>query len=400
MEQKETEIMAKLNGCTFTTQLLRELLACLEITVAKNEISSDVEIGGCPTCWSPENRENNLPVLLLDIMKSAKVKGVTKTAACDALDVIADENRYNPVAELLQSTVWDEVNRFPVVYEILGVKDTFSMQLIWKWFQQGVAMAFNSATHPHGADGVLVLQGVQGIGKTSFFSKITPINSLFKEGAEIDPKIKDTIIQATSHWICELGELERTTKRDQASLKAILTAAVDQYRTPYARNAVKRPRRTSFCGTVNPGEYLTDDTGSRRFWTVAVDKIDLDKLFNLSDNFILQLWLQAYEEWRENPQGFRLSGSERKWLEKTNETYAKPLPYELEIRAKFHDDMPVEQWGAYTPADVAKKFDVFVPAEKIGRVLSKLAREDNRIEKWRTKHGWNYKLPIRSVGVD
>lgn len=391
------EIMSSLVGEIFTTRLLYDVLDVHGISIRRNEISGEVELSGIPESWSQENAENNLPVLLLDVLRSVRVKGANKNAICDALDVISDENRYNPVKGLLQSTRWDEVDRLPIIYEILGLKDTFAMQLVWKWLQQSVAMAFNSAVNPYGADGVLVLQGLQGIGKTTFFKRITPIPSLFKEGADIDPQNKDTIIQATSYWITELGELERATRREQASLKAFLTAAVDQFRTPYARNAVKRPRRTSFCGTVNPGEFLVDDTGNRRFWTVPVEKIDLDRLFNLSDEWILQLWIQAYDEWRESPQGFRLSGSDRAWLDKVNRNFEKPLRCELEVKSLFYNSLPRDQWIYYTPAEIAKKIMPTPPAECVGRVLSKLAREDERIEKKRTKHGWIYELPIRDV---
>ena len=47
--------------------------------------------------------------------------------------------------------------------------------------------------------------------------------SMFKEGAKLDLRVKDTYMQALNAWICELGELDRTTARDSAGLKAFLT---------------------------------------------------------------------------------------------------------------------------------------------------------------------------------
>jgi predicted P-loop ATPase len=128
-----------------------------------------------------------------------------------------------------------------------------------------VALALNDDDKPVGADGVLVLQGEQGCGKTRFFTVIAITPNWFAEGVSIDIDKKDTVIQATGCWIAELGELDATLKREQSALKAYLTAARDAYRLPYARAAVRRPRRTSFCATVNPENFLNDDTGSRRY---------------------------------------------------------------------------------------------------------------------------------------
>lgn len=63
---------------------------------------------------------------------------------------------------------------------------------------------------------------------------------------------------------------------------------------PYAKVSVNKPRRTSFCATVNPKEFLNDDTGSRRYWVVQPTRIDVSALINLDDTFmtvcILNQW--------------------------------------------------------------------------------------------------------------
>lgn len=142
----------------------------------------------------------------------------------------------------------------------------------------------NDDDNPAGADGVLTLKGNQGIGKTSFFAVIALKADWFSEGVSINTDNKDTIIQATGSLIAELGELDSILKREQSAQKAFLTAARDMYQLPYARVAVRRPRRTSFCATVNPEEFLNDETGSCRFWTVHVGNIDVERLNSLSNN--------------------------------------------------------------------------------------------------------------------
>ncbi len=58
---------------------------------------------------------------------------------------------------------------------------------------------------------------------------------------------------------------------------------------------------TTFCGSVNVGEFLVDDTGSRRFWPVAVDRIGgVD---------VSGVWAQARAWWAEDA-GFTLTAEE------------------------------------------------------------------------------------------
>lgn len=138
------------------------------------------------------------------------------------------------------------------------------------------------------------------------------IPDLFAEGVSIDLNNKDTVIQSTGVWIAEMGELDSTLKREQSALKAFLTAARDTYRMPYARAQIRKPRRTSFCATVNPKEFLNDETGSRRFWVIHPNGIDVERIRGLSADWLKQMWRQVYEQlYMPNPQGFRLTKEER-----------------------------------------------------------------------------------------
>lgn len=161
---------------------------------------------------------------------------------------------------------------------------------------------------------------------------MSPFPRWFVEGAIIDMSNKDTIITALSGWITELGELDSTLKKEQMSLKAFITRPEDRIRTPYSRNDTRSPRRTSFCGTVNPKEYLKDETGSRRFWTVPVTNVDKKALFALDRDWVKQVWLQTHAMYQADPNGFRLVDEEIRELQADNREFDAPLPYELEIR--------------------------------------------------------------------
>ncbi len=74
-----------------------------------------------------------------------------------------------------------------------------------------------------------------------------------------------------SCWICELGELDATFRRaDIARLKAFLSNERDNIRLPYDRVDSSFRRKTSFGESENPKVFLVDDTGSRRFLTLAI----------------------------------------------------------------------------------------------------------------------------------
>ena len=393
-DEETSRYFGSLKGKVVSTDIIKSLLDVEGIKMRDDEICKRNDLTGYPDDWSVENSVNNLPVYVKDRLLRAEVKGVTKSTICDCLDVIADERRYNPVLEMLKSQQWDGIDRISEYLDIIGLTDPFYQTLVYKWLVQCVAMACNDPRTPQSADGALVYQGAQGVGKTSSLREIVPNQAWFKGGADLDPKNKDTIIQATSCWICELGELDRVTKREQAPIKAIITAEFDNYRAPYAHKAVRRPRRTSFCGTVNQEEYLADVTGNRRFWTVKLTSVDLEKLFSLSAQWKIQLWVQTYLHYSDNPQGFRLTGEERNILEKSNFRYSKTVDFELEIRRLFNYDLPAENWGRFSAAELT---DLILPrpaANKLGLALAKIEREDPRIKGNIVKGFKKYTLPI------
>lgn len=389
-------------GEVLSIDVLQAALKALGVTVQLNQITNKVKIAGMPEAHSAENAVNTLPTVLMDLLNTAKIKGVTKTRISDYLFTIADTARYNPVLDMFHNTHWDGVPRFKKLLEIIHIdENSFQALLFRKWLLQCVAMAHNTPQFIEAADGVLTIQGAQGAGKTTLLRKLAIKTEWFSEGVSLDMRNKDDIIRAVSVWITELGELESTLKKNQESLKSFLTQRVDKIRAPYAAESTERVRRTSFGATVNPDTFLRDPTGDRRFWVIAVEKIDLDTLRSLDEEWFMQLWAEVYIWWRLDPKGFHLTPTEQAHLDELNREYREMLPGEEEIRDAFDFDLPADQWGEFSAAELKYRLFVMSPVtvQQIAHAMKQLACEDKRLIILRDNHQKlnKYRIPIRKA---
>jgi len=369
----------------FNIEIGRVFLKAYGITIKYNEMSHDYEITTPLSVINGENSFELLATILEDTIIKLAYKRGRKSVIYGVLDVIANENRYHPVIELLKSDPWDNEDRLPELFQMMGISDEFHKVLIKKWLLQTIAILFNSNEKLVSTQGMLVLQGGQGIGKTEFFRHIAIKDKFFKGGAVLDMKNKDTIISSTRVWICELGEIDSTTSKKQSELKAFITEQYDRYREPYARKEVKRLRRTSFCGTVNPTAYLTDETGNRRYWTISVNQMEIKKIFEHTPEWYTQLWRQVLCEYNRNPNGYLLTKEEQDAVNRNNENFETLLQGEDEFMTVFDTSADYSLWtNKLTAAQIADELNsrfksLHISSMSVGKNL--IPRIENRTSK-------------------
>ena len=243
--------------------------------------------------------------------------GVPHTRVRDYLKILSKE--YNPVKEWIDSKPWDGKTRLQDFLNTIESRNSDALKdmLLKKWLISCVAAAYE----PNGVEleGILVFQGAQGLGKTLWFKRLCDYNNgWLLEGATLNPSDKDSVKRAVSHWIVELGEIESTFKKsDIDQLKAFVTAKTDELRLPYDRAFTTYQRRTAFFASVNGREFLTDNTGNRRFWVVSTKAINFNHGLDMQ-----QVWAEVKETlYVAGQKNWFLAPDERELLQESNEGY-------------------------------------------------------------------------------
>lgn len=260
----------------------------------------------------------------------AVIHGMPYSKIDDHLTTLAQENNYHPIVSAIESKGWDGVGRLETFLAAVKTSnDYLSHKLIKRWMISAIA----AACSPKGIapQGVLVLQGKQKIGKTTWFKNLDPIYcGAVLEGAILDPTNKDNVFMLATHWINEIGELDATFRRvDIARQKSYITNQFDVLRLPYARKLSRIPRR-SVCGaSVNEDRFLMDSTGNRRWWVIPVESIDRDHGLDMQ-----QVWAEVWELWR-GGEDISLSQEEFDLLMDNNTEHESVDPFEEKVLSTF-----------------------------------------------------------------
>ncbi len=245
-----------------------------------------------------------------------------------ALIAVATLSPFDRVREYLKraGAAWDGQERLERwLPELLGADDTPLVQGIGaKWLISAVARTMQPGCK---ADYVLVLEGAQGIGKSTALAELCPDSEYFTDAMPELRSNKDVgELVSSGVWICEIAELDAIAKSESSSVKAFLTRRDDSFRPAYGRYFRRHPRRVVFCATTNDAQYLRDATGNRRYWPVLARKVDLVGLRAWRD----QLWGEAVRRFQSG-EAWHLSSELEAEVAEEQESRREVDPWEVPI---------------------------------------------------------------------
>lgn len=262
---------------------------------AYNILSSRIEVIG-PLAWSrPAGnkfwRDADTAQLKLDL--DSRYGEFSARNHDVAFTKVADDRRFHPIRDYLDSLPeWDGIERLEELYiDYFGAEDTPYIRAVSrKSLIAAVARVYIPGIK---FDTVPIINGPQGIGKSTFFSKLA--GEWFSDSLTMsDMKERSGAEKLQGYWILELSELSGMRKTDMEIVKSFLTRMDDQYRPPYGRTVESHPRQCIIVGTTNAETgFLRDLTGNRRYWPIKVSGESKKKAWNMTKEEIEQIWAEA-----------------------------------------------------------------------------------------------------------
>lgn len=229
----------------------------------------------------------------LKVFLSRKYGIYSPTKTKDAILAVAAERAYHPILEYLDALpAWDEVPRIEtLLIDYFGAEDSaYTRAVIRKTMAAAVARIYRPGTK---FDSVLILNGPQGIGKSTFFAKLA--GDWFSDSLTLtDMKDKSGAEKLQGYWILELSELNGMKKADVETVKSFISRADDKYRASYGVNVESHPRQSIIVGSTNAESgFLRDITGNRRFWPVRITGESSKHPWDIDSETVQQIWAEA-----------------------------------------------------------------------------------------------------------
>ena len=254
---------------------------------------------------------------------------------------IAAERSYHPVRDYIESLpAWDGIHRVDTLFvDYLGSPDTLYIRAIArKMMVAAVARIYEPGIK---FDSVVVLNGPQGMGKSSFFAKLG--GKWFSDSLTIsDMKDKAAPEKLQGYWILELGELAGLKKMDVETVKAFITRQDDKFRHSYGYSVEDHPRQCIIVGSTNNGDgFLRDVTGNRRFWPVTCTANSPHRPWEV-ESVVPQLWAEAWQLYKNGEKLF-LTPEEEKQAE-MEQTAALESDVREGMIAEYLNTLLPEDW--------------------------------------------------------
>lgn len=249
-----------------------------------------------------------------------------------ALTLAAEYNKFHPVKDYLNSLPeWDGVERVAsLLPDYLGAEHSpFVYEVTTKHMLAAVTRVFHPGTK---YDGLLVLSGRQGLGKSAFIQRLAGTEWFTDNVGDLSKT--DSVMEMQGHIFIEFSELDALRKSEVTQIKSFVSRQDDSYRAPYGRNVESHPRQCVFWGTTNRREYLRDATGNRRF--VCIDCLSDPKAPRPPKSPFADLPAERDQIWAEVMELYRKN--EEMYWHGDGLTYSKETAEVLACIAEGHRD--------------------------------------------------------------
>lgn len=305
---------------------------------------------------------------------------------------------YNPFAAYISGLEpWDgttdHVGRFLSMVHCRGVSPATFDFYIRRWLVAMVASALCDDVINHE---IFVLLGPQGTYKSSFMNNILPpcLRRYYCVKTNSQRITKDDLLALTENMLINMEEIDSMARAEVNQLKAMVSMPYVNERPPYGRNKVRLPHVASFCATGNNLQFLTDDTGNRRWLVFEVEHIDNPWTATINhDGMYAQLRYlldSGFKYW--------FDGSDMTSLNRMNSSFEAPDMARELIVTHYRCPQPCETVLYLSSSQIVARFSpqVKLSAVSVGKALSDLG-----FEQVRTVHGRFWKvveIPLADIG--
>lgn len=260
-----------------------------------NQLADNMEIAG-PVPWKHPGKfwrdaDDAQLICYVDDNYGSFATGAYNTAVTK----VVDDRSYHPIRQMFEALPeWDGVKRAETcLIDYLGAADTPYVRAVTK---KTLCAAYKRVMIPGiKFDYMPVLNGPQGIGKSTFIEKLGM--EWYSDSLNLsDMNDKTAAEKLQGYWIMEIGELAGMKKADLDKVKAFISRKDDKYRASFGRRVTPHPRQCVFFGTTNAENgYLRDVTGNRRYWNVAVNGQGKYHPWEMDDETVKQIWAEVVQ---------------------------------------------------------------------------------------------------------
>ena len=175
-----------------------------------------------------------------------------------AIKIVANENRYHPVRDYLNSLQWDGTERIRyALHHFLGADtDEYTYEALKLFLMGAIRRVFRPGSK---FEVMLCLVGGQGAGKSTFFRLLAGRDEWFSDDLK---KLDDENVyrKLQGHWIIEMSEMIATANaKSIEEIKSFLSRQKETYKVPYETHPADRLRQCVFGGTTNRQDFLPRD---------------------------------------------------------------------------------------------------------------------------------------------